>query len=231
LCLCCLTLSLQKGARAAELRFHKCRSRQTFCVQRIFAWISPNLSEKLLYNFCRDILPTKIIKTFFGVTFKKRLHAFFCKPWAPFYEVKQRWAPFFSKSKLWGCPCIPWTPTSNIAFHNSIIGDFMAYQDWLEINLLQLLRHPEKSQWFSRKFRMIISVIIFEVNIVDEQKQNIFCNDFFVFYTFPLPSTVWLLPLPYRCSGVPEYASYVNKLHQNVGCEREYDVLLWHHKH
>jgi len=28
------------------------------------------------------------------VTSKKGLHVFFCKPWAPFFEVKQRWAPF-----------------------------------------------------------------------------------------------------------------------------------------
>jgi len=34
------------------------------------------------------------------------------------------------------------------AFHNSIIGEFMVYQDRLERNLLQLFGHP-------RKFRMI----------------------------------------------------------------------------
>jgi len=42
----------------------------------------------------------------------------------------------------------------------------MVYQDRPETNLLQLFRHPENSEWFS-----IISVIIFEINIVDEQKQ------------------------------------------------------------
>jgi len=41
-------------------------------------------------------------------------------------------------------------------------------------------------------------------------------KDFFVFYKFPLLSTLLLLPLPYCCSGVPEYACYVNKLCQNV---------------
>jgi len=32
------------------------------------------------------------------------------------------------------------------SFRNSIIGNFMVYQDRLEINLLQLFRHPEISE-------------------------------------------------------------------------------------
>jgi len=52
--------------------------------------------------------------------------------------------------------------------------NFMAYEDRLETNLLQLLVHPENSEWFS-----IIFVIVFEVNIVAKQKQAklvaIFC--------------------------------------------------------
>jgi len=43
----------------------------------------------------------------------------------------------------------------------------MVYQDRLETNLLQLFGRPENSEWFS-----IISVIILEVNIVDDQKQT-----------------------------------------------------------
>jgi len=42
----------------------------------------------------------------------------------------------------------------------------MVYQDRFETNLLQLFAHPETSECFS-----VISVIIFEVNIVAEQKQ------------------------------------------------------------
>jgi len=42
----------------------------------------------------------------------------------------------------------------------------MVYQDRIETNLLQLFEHPEISEWFS-----IISVIIFEINIVADQKQ------------------------------------------------------------
>ena len=52
-------------------------------------------------------------------------------------------------------------------FFNSIIGNFVAYQDRLETNLLQSFGNPENSEWFS-----LIHVIIFEVNIVDEQKQT-----------------------------------------------------------
>jgi len=48
----------------------------------------------------------------------------------------------------------------------SVIGNFMVYQDGIETYLLQVFAHPETSHWFS-----IISGIIFEVNIVAEQKQ------------------------------------------------------------
>jgi len=45
------------------------------------------------------------------------------------------------------------------------VGKLMAYQHRIETNLLQLFAHPKSSEWFS-----IISGIIFEVKIVDEQK-------------------------------------------------------------
>jgi len=35
---------------------------------------------------------------------------------------------------------------AEVLFHNSTIGNFMVYQDRLEINLLQLFRHPENSE-------------------------------------------------------------------------------------
>jgi len=47
-----------------------------------------------------------------------------------------------------------------VPLHNSIIGNFMVYQDRPETNLLQLFGHPENSEWFS-----IIFVIIFQNNI------------------------------------------------------------------
>jgi len=55
---------------------------------------------------------------------------------------------------------------AEVPFHNSILGNFMVYQDRLETNLLQLFVHPVNSEWLS-----VISVIIFEVDVVDEQKQ------------------------------------------------------------
>jgi len=55
---------------------------------------------------------------------------------------------------------------------------------------------------------------------------NIFGNDFFVFDKFPLTSTVLLLSLPYRCSGVPGYACCVDRLRQNVGLQ----TWIWRHK-
>ena len=73
-----------------------------------------------------------------------------------------------ANQSFWECACSPCAPTTNTsAFHNSIAGNFMVYQDRLETNLLQIFRHPGNSEWFS-----IISVIIFEVNIVDEHKQT-----------------------------------------------------------
>jgi len=36
------------------------------------------------------------VKTFFGVTWKKGLHVFFCKGSAPFFEVQQCWAPILT---------------------------------------------------------------------------------------------------------------------------------------
>jgi len=55
---------------------------------------------------------------------------------------------------------------NDVPFHNSIIGNFIVYQDRIETDLLKLCAHPENSEWFT-----VISVILFKVNIVAEQKQ------------------------------------------------------------
>jgi len=49
----------------------------------------------------------------------------------------------------------------------------------------------------------MISVIIFEINIVAEQKED-YWQRFFCFYELPLPLTRFLPLLPYRCPGVPQ---------------------------
>jgi len=103
-----------------------------------------------------------------------------------------------------------------VPFHNNITGDFMVYQYRIETHLSQLFAHRENLEWLS-----IISVIIFEVNIVSKQKQAYLVTIFL--FKFPLPSTLLLLPpalpllpslpllppalpllpLPFHCSGVP----------------------------
>jgi len=50
---------------------------------------------------------------------------------------------------------------AQLPLHNSILSNFMIYQDRLETNLLQLFAHTQNSGWFS-----IIFVISFEVSIV-----------------------------------------------------------------
>jgi len=146
----------RRGATGAEMSFHhRFRSKHILGVQ-FFARISPNFPEKLFVQLLPAIvLPQRSRRPFFGVTSKKGLHVFFCKPWAPFFEIKQRWVPFLpgfsgilprfsANQNFWGCSC---TPTSNTtAFHNSIIGNFVICQDRLETNLLQLFRYPENSE-------------------------------------------------------------------------------------
>jgi len=51
-------------------------------------------------------------------------------------------------------------------FSNSIIGNFIVYQDRIETVLLKLCAHPENSEWFS-----VISVTVFEIKIVVEYTQ------------------------------------------------------------
>jgi len=55
---------------------------------------------------------------------------------------------------------------AEVLFHNSTIGKLMVYQGRHETNLLQLFATSENSDWFS-----IISVIIFKVSMVAEQKR------------------------------------------------------------
>jgi len=61
--------------------------------------------------------------------------------------------------------CMTGATQMEVPFYKSIVVDFMVYQDRIETNLLQLVAHLETSEWFS-----IIAGIIFEVNIVAEQK-------------------------------------------------------------
>ena len=70
-------------------------------------------------------------------------------------------------------------------FHNSIMGNFMVYQDRLETNLFQLFKHTQNSEWF-----YTIYAIIFEVNIVDEQEQTYLTTIFLFFISFNCPQLI-----------------------------------------
>jgi len=127
---------------------------------------------------------------------------------------------------FWRCACTTSNPTSNTtALHNSLIGNFMANQDWLETNLLQLFRQPENSKWFSNNF-----VIILEVGIVDEQKQTylvaIFCfwQVSIALNCFTAPPGLPLFRQPWICVLCQQ------NIAKTLVCKREYDVILWRHK-
>jgi len=94
-------------------------------LRRIFARISPNFAEKCFVQLFPTNFLHKNHTTFFGVASKKGFHIFFCKPWARFFEVKQRWAPclrglsrmlprFSENQNFRVCACIflPPPPTS-----------------------------------------------------------------------------------------------------------------------
>jgi len=68
---------------------HRCISSEIFGVAKDFCQNFPKLSRKVFCaTFTYKFFPTKIMRTFFGATYKKS-HVIFWKPWAPFFEVKQ----------------------------------------------------------------------------------------------------------------------------------------------
>jgi len=72
-------------------------------VRRILARSPPNLPEKFCVTFAQKF---STIKNPFWCDLQKRIHVFFCKRWAPFFEFKQRWAPFFQFKQRWA-PFLP----------------------------------------------------------------------------------------------------------------------------
>jgi len=74
----------------------------------------------------------------------------------------------------------------------------MVDQGLLETNLLQLFAHPESSEWFS-----IISVIIFEVKIVTEQKEAQLVTIFFVFLYVSIALNFFAAPPCLTASPAP----------------------------
>jgi len=95
---------------------HRCRTRQTLGMQRIFARNSSNLPEKFVRNICLQIFSHKDHQDIFLVwPPKKGLHVFFCKRWAPFFPwfsgILLKFSeilPGFSTNKnFWGYSCTP----------------------------------------------------------------------------------------------------------------------------
>jgi len=83
-----IPLSFQKGSNGTEVPFHhRFNSRENFGVAKDFCPNFPKLSRKVFCaTFTYKFSPTKIMKTFCGVTSKKGLHVIFCKTWAPFLK-------------------------------------------------------------------------------------------------------------------------------------------------
>ena len=147
----------KRGSMEAEVPFHHGRrSRQILGVRRVFARISPNLPEKLFGQFLpTNFLPQWSWRPFLVWPPKKGLHVFFRETWVPLFDVKQHWALFLpgfsgillrfsANQQNWGWAC---TSTSNTtAFHNSIIGNYVVYQDRLETNFIAAIRAPRKSR-------------------------------------------------------------------------------------
>ena len=225
---------LSKGGNGCGGAFHhRGRSRQIFGSEKDFCPNSPSLPEKSYVQFCLQIFSNKDHEDIFWCDLQKMVFVCFCANFGYHFlksnnagrhlypDFQMFFSDFHKNQNFYGCACTTWTPTSNTtALHKSLIGNFMANQDWLENNLLQLFEHPENSKWFSENVVMIL-----EVGIVDEQKQTYLVTIFSMFDKFQLPSTVLLLPLAYRCSGSPGYACCVNKLRQNVGLQ----TWIWRH--
>jgi len=60
----------------------------------------PKLARNVLGDFAYNFFSLKDHEDLFGMISKKGFRVFFCKRWAPFYEMKQSWTPFlpgFSK--------------------------------------------------------------------------------------------------------------------------------------
>jgi len=75
---------------------HRCRSKQIFGGAKDFCPNFPKLARKVVRLLTKNFLPQRLLRSFSVWTPKNGLNLFFCKRWAPFFEVKQRWAPVLS---------------------------------------------------------------------------------------------------------------------------------------
>jgi len=108
----------------------------------------PHIYAMILQHTCRCSVDTHWILT------RCALHKLFT-------DARER----MHDGALSPCPFIRGAMGADMPFYKSITRNFMAYQDRIQANLLQLFVHPGTSEWFST-----ISGIIFEVNMIAEQK-------------------------------------------------------------
>ena len=142
-------------------------------VQRIFAQIFPNLSKKLSCKF---------LPTVFVVWPPKNalFHLFICKPWAPFFEVKQRWAPFLPRF--------------------SFCSDFQGFcPDFQQIKTFGGALSPSASYttvqadiFISLNFDLFTSAIINSYNGAEYEKEEMHRKD--------ICTTIWIRWWGWRCS-------------------------------
>jgi len=230
---------LSKGGMEAEAPFHhRGRSRQNFGSAKDFCPNSPNLPEKSYVQFCLQTFTNKDHEDLFWCDLQKVVFMCFSANLGYHFlksnnagrllypDFQGFFSDFQKNQNIWGCAWITSTPTSNTtALHNSIIGNFMANQDWLETNLLQLFGHPENSKWYSKNF-----VIILEVGIVDEQKQTYLVAIYLFFTSFHCPQLFYCSPCLTAAPAALDMHVVSTNFAKTLVCKREYDVILWRHK-
>jgi len=140
------------------LFYHRFRSRNIFGVVKDFC---PNFSKLPRKVFCATfsykLSPQRSLRPFLVrppkqvfMCFSANLGHRFLKSsnvGHHFHTDYQGCCQDFQQIKTFGCVLASPAPTSNTTdFHNSIIGNFMVYQDQLETWSLQLLEHSENSE-------------------------------------------------------------------------------------
>jgi len=197
-------LPFQKRATGAEVPFHhRRRSRQIFGVRRMLPEFPQTCPKSFLWNFCIQIFSHKHHEDLFLVQPpRKGLHVCLCKPWAPFFEVKQRWALFLpgfsgllprlsANQNFWDwlATSAPPPPTPLLFITVSQVISW-----FIKIDLKQIYCSNFDTQKIQNDFLSFLLLFLRSTLLMNRNKHN--WKRFF--YKFPLLSTVLLLPLPYR---------------------------------
>jgi len=171
---CCVIVYVALGQKRFETPAlkHRCRRRQILGVQRIFARISPNLPENFCATFGYRFSPTKIMKTFFSMTFKKRssciflqtLGAIFARIFRVFAQIFRDFDRIFDKSILSGVGihplhlrllhhCFKVSGMYTKKRNNIRRSLNVTLSQWFPIFVSQPLRNPKLAVTFSSKVK------------------------------------------------------------------------------